>query len=289
MHTSWHQLALVAFFPGVFVLAGVAVALNREALWREPRFRVLLALAIVGLLGSYPRPDRVHLSFTVALGCPLVSLVVTHIRGLGRIVVGAVFAGLCLVGLVGAAATAVVVSRLPGVVTLRGAIVPSPNLTSHDFAALVAEIEKVPGDRAFFFYPYSPLLPYLTGRRHAAGVDVMVPGYTTAAQFRATCARVATDAQWTVLDRQLSDPSVLRKSFPAMRDPDPPEKRHFESALRAAFDEIVYVSTRFELRKRSRGAPTVPCERIQAARADWRPESMMEENGKGSRSAMLYK
>jgi hypothetical protein len=140
--------------------------------------------------------------------------------------------------------------------------VPSPNLVAHDFATLVLKINRVPAGNTFFFYPYSPLLPYLTGRRHAAAVDVMVPGYTTAEQFRKTCVRVATDAQWVVIDRQLSDPDVLRTIFPAMRDPDPPEKRDFEAALRVAFDEVAYASTRFELRKRSGGAPAVPCKRI---------------------------
>jgi hypothetical protein len=262
MGASLHHLALVALFPVAFGLAGAVLALKRVVLWRDPRFRASLALAIVGLLGSYPRPDRVHISFTVALACPLFALAAVHIRGLSRIAVGTLFVGLCLVGLVGAITTAVIVSRLPVVVTARGPIVPSPNLVAHDFATLVLKINRVPAGNTFFFYPYSPLLPYLTGRRHAAAVDVMVPGYTTAEQFRKTCVRVATDAQWVVIDRQLSDPDVLRTIFPAMRDPDPPEKRDFEAALRVAFDEVAYASTRFELRKRSGGAPAVPCKRI---------------------------
>jgi hypothetical protein len=262
MGASRYELALVAFFPVAFVLAGAVLAFERCALWRDPRFRVSFALAIVGLLGSYPRPDRVHISFTVALACPLFALAAVHIRGLGRIAVCALFVGLCLVGLVSAVATAFIVSRLPVVVTARGPIVPSPNLVPHDFAALMLAINRVPAGNALFFYPYSPLLPYLTGRRHAAAVDVMIPGYTTAEQVRKTCVRVATDAQWVVIDRQLSDPDVLRRIYPAMRDPDPPEKRNFEAALRVAFDEVVWASTRFELRKRSGGAAAVPCEQI---------------------------
>jgi hypothetical protein len=262
MGASLYHVALVAMFPVAFILAGTVLALKRAALWRDPRFRVSLAVAIVGLLGSYPRADRVHISFTVALACPLFALAAVHVRGLGRIAVGALFVGLCLVGLVGAIATAVVVSRLPVVATARGRVMPSPNLVTHDFATLVLAINRVPADNALFFYPYSPLLPYLTGRRHAAAVDVMVPGYTTAEQFRKTCVRVATDAQWVVIDRQLSDPNVLRTIYPAMRDPDPPEKRDFEAALGVVFDEVVYASTRFELRKRSGDVAAVPCERI---------------------------
>ncbi len=259
---SLQHVALVALFPVAFVLVGAALALERAAMWREPRFRVALALAIVGLLGSYPRPDHVHISFTVPLACPLFALAASHVRGLGRTAVGVLLIGLCLPGLVGAIATALTVSRSPVVATVRGLIVPGRDLSAGDFAALVFQVDRVPAGSAFFFYPYSPLLPYLTGRRHAAAVDVMVPGYTSAEQFRNACVRVATEAQWVVIDRRWSDPNFLRKIFPAMRDPDPPEKREFEAILRVAFNKIVHASTRFELRQRSGSASPVLCDKI---------------------------
>ena len=262
MGASLQNLALVALFPVAFVLAGAALALTRVAIWREPRFRVSLALAIVGLLGSYPRPDHVHIAFAVPLACPLFALAAVDVRGPGRIAVGALFIGLCLAGLADAITTAVVVSHSPGVATARGPIVPGRDLLAGDFAALMFQIDRVPTGSAFFFYPYSPLLPYLTGRRHAAVVDVMVPGYTSAEQFRKTCVRVTTEAQWVVMDRQWSDANFLRRAFPAMRDPDPPEKRDFEAALRVAFDKIVHASTRFELRQRSGQASTTLCDSI---------------------------
>jgi hypothetical protein len=105
-------------------------------------------------------------------------------------------------------------------------------------------------------------LPYLTGRRHVAAFDVMVPGYTSVDQYRKTCARVATEAQWVVIDRQWSDPNFLGRIFPAMRDPDPREKREFETAVRVAFDEVRYVSRRFEVRRRSGRGPAGLCDRI---------------------------
>jgi hypothetical protein len=262
MGGSAQHLALVALFPMAFVLAGAALALKRVALWCDPCFRVSLALAIVGLLGSYPRPDHVHILFTVPLACPLFALAAAEVRGLGRIAVGALFIGLCLVGLAGAMATAVIVSRSPMVATARGLVVPGRNLPAHDFAALMFQIESIRSGGAFFFYPYSPLLPYLTGRRHAAAVDVIVPGYTSAEQFRETCVRVASEAHWVVIDRQWSDPNFLRRIFPAMRVPDPPEKREFEAALRVAFDKIIHSSTRFELRERSEDGSARLCDRI---------------------------
>jgi hypothetical protein len=258
---SPQTLVLVALFPMAFVLAGVAIGLKGRAMWHEPRLRVSLALAVVGLLGSYPRPDHVHLSFVAPLAGPLFALSAVNAGWLGRISVGALFIGLC-VGLVGPASTAVVVSRSPVVMTARGGVVPGPQLQAGDFASLVRQIDRIPAGEAVFFYPYSPLLPYLTGRRHPAEVDVLVPGYTSVEQFREVCARVATEARWVVWERPWSDPSYLRRIFPAMRDPDSPEKREFESALLGTFDQIVHASTRFELRRRAGEAPAKLCDRI---------------------------
>lgn len=257
-----YDLSLVGFFPIAFLLSAAVLAVRRGALWRDPRFRLSAAFAMVGLLGSYPRPDRVHISFTVALACPLFVLALTQIRGVARIAGGVVLVGLGLVGVVGAMATAVAVGRLPALATARGSIRPSPNLVALELATLVREIDKVPPSKALFFYPYDPLLPYLTGRRHAAAVDVMIPGFTIVEHFRRTCAEVKTEAQWVVIDRQLSDPIVLQMIYPAMRDPDPPEKRAFEAVLRTAFDEVVHASGRYELRRRSKEGPAVACEQI---------------------------
>src|SRR5262249_19153827 len=92
----------VTLFPITLVLAGVAFALKRIALWHEPRFRASLALAIVGLLGAYPRPDTAHIMFPVPLVSPLFALVATDLLGhLGhraRAAVGALLIGLLLAG-----------------------------------------------------------------------------------------------------------------------------------------------------------------------------------------------
>src|SRR5262249_19629676 len=69
----------VTLFPITLVLAGVAFALKRIALWHEPRFRASLALAIVGLLGAYPRPDTAHIMFTVPLVSPPFPLAATDL------------------------------------------------------------------------------------------------------------------------------------------------------------------------------------------------------------------
>jgi hypothetical protein len=242
-------------------LQQLALVVERVALWRDPRFRVSLALAVVGLLGSYPRPDYLHILFTVPLATPLFALVGVHVPRPGRITVGTFFIGLSLVGLAGAIAAASVVSSSPAVPTARGLVVPDQDLPARDFAALMFEVDHIPEGSGFFFYPYSPLLPYLTGRHHVATVDLMIPGYTSAEQFRQTCERVATEAQWVVIDRKWT-PTFIRMVFPSIADPDPPEKRNFDKALLVAFDNIVHASTRFELRKRSEHLPAALCDKI---------------------------
>jgi hypothetical protein len=259
---SLQDLALVALFPVAFVLAGATLLNTKLSAWRDPEFAASLSLAIVGLLGSYPRPDHIHISFTAPLACPLFALAVLDLRRAGRIAVSALFIGLCLVGLTQAITTAIKVGHSPTLMTARGPVKPDPGLPALDFAHLLSSIDGVPADRAFFFYPYSPLLPYLTARHHVGPIDVIVPGYTSPEHFRTVCARVATDAQWVVIDRRWSDPAFIRFVFPAIHDPDPPEKQHFEEALLAMFPEVVHASTRFELRTRSAPSSSRTCEGI---------------------------
>jgi hypothetical protein len=105
------------------------------------------------------------------------------------------------------------------------------------------------------------MLPYLTGRRHAAAYDILTPGYTTAEQFREACGSVMTGAQWVVIDRSWSDPRVYRFVFPALRDPDPPERRDFEAALELGFATALRTSV-FEVRRRTANASPALCDEI---------------------------
>lgn len=265
------DMASVALHPLTLVLAGAALALGRAAIWREPRFRASLALALAGLLGTYPRPDIFHINFTVPLACPLFALVATDLLGrLGRrarTAVAALLIGLCLaeVGYAVYIRRVVVVGPLRAVPTPRGLVVRRENLWTDRLAALVAQVDGVPAGDAFFFYPYSPMLPYLTGRRHVAALDVMTPGYTTAEQFRDACVRAVSEARWVVIERAWTDPGFLRTVWPGMRDPDPPEKRSFEAALALAFDRVAHASPFFELRQRAGDASVALCDRVGAS------------------------
>ena len=260
----------VALYPAAFVLAGATLVFGGFAAWSEPRFRVSLALALVGLVGTYPRADLSHINFTVPLACPLFALVATDLLGRlrrpARIALGALLIGLCLTA-IGSAIydrRVVVVGPLRAVETPRGRIVRFANAWTNDFAALVTQIDRIPPRDAFFFYPYGPMLPYLTGRRHAAALDVMTPGYTDPAEFRATCIQVVTEAQWLVVETGWTHPVVIRGVWPALRDPDPPEKHSFEVALATAFNKVIHASDTFQLRQRAGDASLALCDRVGA-------------------------
>ena len=150
------------------------------------------------------------------------------------------------------------------VATPRGTIQRVPGAWTDEFAALMAGIDRTGADDAFFFYPHVPMLPYLAARRHVAPLDLMVPGYTTPAQFRDTCVRVLREAQWVVLDLRGMNTAMLRSLYPSLADPNPPERRAFESALALAF-ETAHSSVFFELRGRRQPAiSTAPCDGIGA-------------------------
>jgi hypothetical protein len=263
--TPLHQMPATAFFPLTFVLAGAAAAVDRSGLWHEPRFVASLALALVGLLGAFPRPDVTHINFTVPLACPLFGLVATRLfRRLGRarVTVGVLLAVACAAAVgyrLWSEALPMTLGPLRQVATARGVFVGPPSPWIDAVAALVPHVQRAPGDDPYFFYPYSPMLPYLTARRHVAPLDVMVPGYTTPAQYHEVCRRVVREARWVVLDRTWSHPDVLRAFFPSMRDPEPPEKRALEAALDAAFDRVVHAWRGMELRGRGALPPEAVC------------------------------
>lgn len=261
-----YQTPVVAFFPLTFLLAGAAIVGADRGIWREPGLRAALALAVVGFLGAFPRPDVTHIAFTAPLACPLFARLAPQVLdrfgprlrlavGASVLVVCALAIGYRLVGV----AWPLVAGPLARVPTSRGTFVGPASPWIEAVAALVPHIERAPRDAAYFFYPYSPMLPYLTGRRHIAPLDVIVPGYTTAAQYRDVCLRVLRDADWLVLDRTWIHPVVLRTFFPGMADPDPPEKRALEAALARTFNRVVHTWRGMELRGRGEAAGAAAC------------------------------
>ena len=264
-----HQLPAVVFLQLTFLLAGLAAVLERQVLWREPVFRGALALAVVAVPSVFPRPDVTHINFVLPLACPLFALATQRLlRRLERPTRRAVNVGLIALAavIIGSASYAEIVPIVTGplrpVSTARGVFLGPPSPWTEAVTALVRAIERTPPADGFFFYPHSPMLPYLTARQHVAPIAVMVPGHTPAEQYREVCVRVIRDARWVVIDRSWTEPLFLQEMFPNMRVLDPPEMREFEAAMRAAFDEVVHASAIYELRRRSRPVPDRTCGRI---------------------------
>ena len=258
----------VAFFPVTFALAGATAAVTRGAIFRNSRFQASLALAVAGLLGTYPRPDIEHINFATPIAGPLLAFAVAELSGrVGRrtrVAVAVALIALCLAMRVGKVwnktGDMMAAAASHTVPTARGPTQASPGLWNAAFANLVDEIARVPPGDAFFFYPYDPMLPYLTGRHHVADLDVLLTGYTTPEQFRETCRRVVSEAQWVVVDYLWLNADFLRFVFPAMRDANAPERRRFGRTIATAFNNVVVRSWRFELRHRAVSVPKTLCD-----------------------------
>ena len=114
---------------------------------------------------------------------------------------------------------------------------------------MLKQIAETPPGDAYFFYPFLPMMPFLTARRDVSRYDVFVPDYNPPAQYQKACVSVMRHASWVVIDRQWTDPKLLKQAFPAMRNPRPPETRQFERALNRGF-KLVATDGVFELRHR---------------------------------------
>ena len=173
--TAPHHAAAVVFLPLTFVLTGTAAVLIGRELWQGALFRGALVLAVVALLGAFPRPDLAHINFVLPLACPLFALVTGNLlRRLGRAVrfgVGVALIALVVV-IIGYATHQKIVPFVAGqlrpVSTARGVFLAPASPWIEAVAALIANIERTPATEPFFFYPYSPMLPYLTARARRA-------------------------------------------------------------------------------------------------------------------------
>jgi len=260
---------IVAAFPVTFVLVVVCKYVRGAS---TERLLAPLILASVGFIGAYPRPDVTHLAFTVPLAIPLLALAMAvlgeALRPYARVAVAAGLLGVWIWHMADSVTFRVAVARapLPIVATARGVVRAAPGVRTRDLAWLVDGIQRhtAPTD-AFVFYPYMPMLPFLTQRHHAAHLDVVVPGYTTPRQFGELCAD-AVRAEWVVIDRLWLDDGNLRAMYPAMRDPAPPERRAFETVLSEGFERVAQ-SPSFEVRRRTSRATPALCTRLALERA----------------------
>ena len=123
---------------------------------------------------------------------------------------------------------------------------------------LLARIAATPPGDPYFFYPIVSILPFLAAREQVSKYDVFVPGYTLPSQYQDACISVMQHASWVVIDRRGTDPKILKRTFPEMRDAEPQEKKRFEQALDSGF-ELVAREAAFELRRRRDGISDAVC------------------------------
>ncbi len=252
-------LPLGLMYPLAPILPLLVVFRNGVGVLKDRVFRACLLFAIAGFLGTYPRPDLVHIGFTAPLALPLLAYCARRITRTWNVrlvyAAGAGALALCLPAALSYAQDARATWMAPTSQTAAG---PVSFIGDPDAPALFAFIGKTPSTDKFLFYPYMPLTPFLAQRAHVSRYDVFVPEYTPPSQYADACLSARAQATWLVLDRTWMDPAHFGSVFPAMRNPRPPEVQAFERSVDAGFS-LVAKFGRYEVRKRVDPSPGRPC------------------------------
>jgi len=269
-YVAWGTDAGFQNFPLVwlFPLAGALLVLTCarggwRASLRDEKLVACASFALAGFGGCFPRPDATHIAFAVPLVCPLLAdcvarLLVSAPRRYALAAL-ALAAACSLLPAAVYARAALGVLRLPSEPTPRGSVVLRAEADGE--RAALRRIAAAPPGAVCFFYPYMPMLAFLTGCRHAARHDIFMPGYTMSAEYVEACHSMMRDATWVVVDRLWTDPKSLQTFFPAMDEADPPDKRRFEAALGSGFELVERVGT-FEILRRTPAASADLCGRV---------------------------
>ncbi|MBI5532590.1 MAG: hypothetical protein HY898_07740 [Deltaproteobacteria bacterium] len=255
---------IIVLFPLAAVLLAGVVARGGWRLLLAPRTGVILAAAVSAFICCFPRADAAHIAFNAPLALPLFTWASSHLLAPSsvarRLAPWVLAAAILPSGWSLSKLTAKVLAR-PEIQVARGTVRLGEGTDPRDLTRLLADISNVNPADSFFFYPYDPMLPYLTGRAHVTAQDLFTPGYTTPEQYRATCESVVGKAEWVVVDKRWSDPRVITSAFPNISDGNPPEKAAFEKAIDASFQTVASYP-RYELRKRTTDATPEACSGI---------------------------
>ncbi len=253
------NVVLTLVYPYAALFAVLRVAQNWRGAARDRVLHLCAAFTMAGYLGFLVRPDVPHIAVAVPLALPLLF----HAsRGLEfptfRRLRPALLALAALVMLVPAwvlLRDAREALRTTPLETPRGSVVLVRREAGGE--AAIRRILALPAGDTVFVYPYSPVLPFLTARTHPARIDIFVPSYTSAAQWWEACLSVLARAQWVVRDVTWTDEFLLR-AFPALRDPNPAERRRFERILADSFEPVARDGA-FELSRRTPSARPERC------------------------------
>ncbi|BDD67189.1 hypothetical protein Sj15T_22100 [Sphingobium sp. TA15] len=224
----------VLAFPLAAALLLLLMLRKGAAYLHQQPWPTLLLFAITGFGGCFPRPDAVHITFCAVLVLPLLAAVLGQLLPYGKSMllwrtIGFIAIFMPLPSLTVAAVRSVSAPRVETRAGLYGVV------TGDGILPLLKRLQTLPPGDTVFFYPADPLLPFLTGHHHAARLDMLLPQYSTPAQYQETCRQLMQGAQWVVSHVDITRPDFYRTVFPAMTDPSPHEKIAFEVALDKAF------------------------------------------------------
>jgi len=257
---SVQNFAVGLMFPAAAVLAIFVLLQSRLRVLRDHNFRAALVFGIAGFLGCFPRPDAWHLLCAAPLMLPLLSIswVKTPQSRWQTQTATVAFLGLTLASLLGyyrvvkATVKAVPIATAAGNVRIVGPF-GEPEL--------LKRIAAIGTGQGFLFYPYDPMLMFLTGHEHVARLDLFLPQRTTPAVYADACVQTVRRADWVVIDRSWTT-ATFHDVFPAMANPQPPEKMRFEHAIESSF-ALVGTYGDYELRKKANDDESV-CANILA-------------------------
>jgi hypothetical protein len=258
------NLPLKYLFPVVALLTLLTCVRGWPACLDDRRFHVCVAFALAGFIGVFPRPDIVHIGFAAPLACPLLVYCARHLtEGALRKYRGAVAllaVAYCLPTSLAYLKISEASLRAESVRIARGRVSFLPN-GEQGTKELVAFIANTPIEDSLFFYPYSPLLPFLTERQQISKYDIFIPEYTSPDQYFDACISVMQNASWIVVDRSATDPNAWLSVFPAMQNPRPTETRRFDQALESQF-ELVAQFGMFNVSRRIKAGNETACANI---------------------------
>ena len=130
---------------------------------------------------------------------------------------------------------------------------------TNEWRELVGRIAATPSADGYFFYPYIPMLSFLTARQNVSRYELFIPGFTLPIQYQEACVSAVRHASWLVIDRTWTDRNFLKIMFPGMQDFEPAKR--FEQALASAFELVVREGS-FEMHRRVEAIDDSVCHRI---------------------------
>jgi hypothetical protein len=170
-------------FPLAAGLTLLICARDWRAALRDRPLQLCTAFGIAGFIGCFPRPDIAHIAFSAPLVYPLLALCVSRLSLNWRPALHLAFAAAVILLHI----PSLLVSFLSVQHALSGEVVSTPRGSVQFFQLpgpadardkMLARIATLPPGDSVFFYPYLPMVPFLTGREHVAKYDIFVPWYT---------------------------------------------------------------------------------------------------------------